>query len=56
MRDMWKEFNDYSLVMLALRYGIEEELEFDGDGRGLLNREHVERVLTKVEHEMAFGE
>lgn len=54
MENMWTDFNDYSLVMLALRYGIADELEFDG--RGLLNREHVEHVLTKVEHEMAFGE
>ena len=54
MDDMWKDFSDYSLVMLALRYGIADELEFDR--RGLLNREHVERVLSKVEHEMAFGE
>ena len=54
MQNMWADFNDFSLVMLALRYGIADELEFDGVG--LLNREHVEKILTKVELEMAFGE
>jgi len=52
MESMWSDFS--ALVMLALRYGIADELEFDG--LGLLNREHVERVLTDVEHDMAFGE
>ena len=54
MKNMWEDFSDFTLVMLALRYGIADELEFDN--RGLLNREHVERVLTDVEHEFAFGE
>lgn len=51
---MWTDFDDKTLVLLALQYGLADEIEIDA--RGLLNRSHVERVLTDVEFEMAFGE
>lgn len=54
METMWADFNDFSLVMLAMRYGIADELQFDT--RGLLNREHIEKLLTETELKMAFGE
>ena len=54
MENMWADFNDFSLVMLAMRYGIVDEIEFDA--RGLMNREHLENRLTEIEHEIAFGE
>lgn len=54
MKNMWEDFNDYTLVMLALRYGIAHQLDFNA--QGLHNRDHVERELTKVELDMAFGD
>lgn len=54
MKNMWADFSDFSLVMLAMRYGIADKVEFDA--RGLLNREQVEELLSDFELEMAFGD
>jgi hypothetical protein len=50
---MWDEFTDNDLYNLCFGYGIESECVMLGSR--LINREEVEAVLTKFEHDLAFS-
>jgi hypothetical protein len=52
---MWNDFTDFELAELAGCYNIEDELEFRND-LTLANRDQIEKLLTLVEHNMAFEE
>lgn len=52
---MWENFTDYELVSLATNYGIAEFVTFD-DTFKLANRSDIERMLTEIEYDAAFGE
>lgn len=53
--NMWNDFSDFELAEIAAQYHLQDELEFNYD-LTLMNRERIEELLTKVEHDMAFGE
>lgn len=55
MNEMWKDFSDWQLAEIAAQYHLQDELDFDLD-LNLVNREHIEKLLTATEFEMAFGE
>lgn len=55
MELMWKDFTDWELAEIAAQYHLQDELEFNSD-LALMNREHIETLLTQTEFEMAFGE
>jgi hypothetical protein len=51
---MWKDFNDFELAEIAGRYGLQDELVFNGD-LSLANRQEIENLLTLEEYDIAFG-
>lgn len=52
---MWDDFSDYELAQVAGNYGMQEFLVFSYD-LTLANRSEIERMLTEVEYDAAFGE
>lgn len=50
---MWNDFSDFELAEIAAQYHLQDELDFNLD-LTLMNREHIEQLLTKIEYEMAF--
>jgi hypothetical protein len=50
---MWDAFTDSDLYNLCFDYGIESECVMLG--YRLINRDHVERVLTDFEYDLAFA-
>jgi uncharacterized protein YlaN (UPF0358 family) len=50
---MWNDFSDYELATLAGQYGLEDSLVFT-DRLQLVNRDEIEDLLTKAEHDLAF--
>lgn len=53
MSEQWESFTDTELYLLCFGYGIESECVMLGSR--LINREHVELVLTNFERDMAFA-
>lgn len=50
---MWDDFSDYELATLAGQYGLEDSIVFT-DRLQLANRNEIEVLLTKAEHDLAF--
>lgn len=53
MNEQWESFTDTELYILCFGYGIESECVMLGSR--LINRGHVELVLTNFERDMAFA-
>jgi len=53
MNEQWESFTDNELYILCFGYGIESECVMLGSR--LMNRGHVELVLTNFERDLAFA-